>query len=418
MAENIYSQSYDVIVLGAGAAGLMAAASASYRRRSVLILEKSNMAGKKILMSGGGKCNFTNLSVNPDNFISDNTYFSTSALSRYRPEDFIHLVKSHRIAFEERKHGQLFCLGSSREILDMFLAECEEGGIKIQTHFDTHQVYKTPEHLKVRGDKNHFTIEGEKRTSKCGESFKYSCESMIVATGGLSIPTLGGSSFGYQLAENFSIGHVPTFAGLVPFVLTGELQKSLSKLAGVSIEAEITCGSQIFQEFLLFTHRGLSGPVVLQASNYWTKSMPISVNLFPDYDFESLFREWVMKTPNILLRSCLRTHLPKSFVGYIEHEWWAEYKDTPIKKLPVRKLEELASRFREWKIEPGGTEGYKTAEVTMGGVDTKSISSKAFESRNHPGLYFIGEVLDVTGQLGGFNFHWAWASGHAAGTYA
>lgn len=418
MSENIYSQNYDVIVLGGGAAGLMAAISASHRGRSVLVLEKSNMAGKKILMSGGGKCNFTNLNVSSDNFISENAHFPKSALSRYQPEDFVHLVKSHHIAFEERKHGQLFCVGSSREILNMLLEECKQGEIKIQTHFETHQVTKTAAQLKLSGDKNNFTIDGVKRTGRKIERFNYSCESLIVATGGLSIPTLGGSSFGYQLARKFSLGHVPTFAGLVPFVLTEKLQKHLEKLAGVSLHVEITCGFQVFQESLLFTHKGVSGPVVLQASNYWTKPNSISINLFPRQDFKSRFENWIINTPNSLLRSCLREYLPRSFVNYIEHAWWSEHKNTPIKKLPVSKLQELDFKFGEWKIEPVGTEGYKTAEVTLGGVDTNSISSKTFESRDHPGLYFVGEVLDVTGQLGGFNFQWAWASGHAAGTYA
>ena len=417
MVENVNSKKYDVIIMGAGAAGLMAALSASQRDRKVLIVEKSNMPGKKILMSGGGKCNFTNLSVTPENFISQNPRFSTSALSRYIPEDFVRLVESHHINYEERKHGQLFCVGSSREILDMLLVECEAAGIEILTHFDTHEVYRANTDYETNRVKNNFIVRGRIQGNK-NTNVEYSCESLIVATGGLSIPTLGGSSFGYRLAEDFDIGHIPTSAGLVPFVLTGELQGALENLAGVSMDAEIKCDGQMFRESLLFTHKGLSGPVVLQISNYWNKHNPIFINLLPDDDFDSQFKSWLADFPDSLLRSCLRRSLPRSFVSYIENEWWSEYKTTPMRKIPIHKVQELTSMFRAWEIKPSGTEGYKTAEVTLGGVDTNSISSKTFESRNHPGLYFIGEVLDVTGQLGGFNFHWAWASGHAAGSYA
>ena len=417
MVENVNSKKYDVIIMGAGAAGLMAALSASQRDRKVLLDEKRNMPGKEGLMSGGGKCNFTNLSVTPENFVSQNPRFSASALSRYIPEDFVRLVESHHINYEERKHGQLFCVGSSREILDMLLVECKAGGIEILTHFDTHEVNRASADYETNKVKNDFIVRGRIQGNK-NTNVEYSCESLIVATGGLSIPTLGGSSFGYRLAEDFDIGHIPTSAGLVPFVLTGELQGALENLAGVSMDAEIKCDGQMFRESLLFTHKGLSGPVVLQISNYWNKHNPIFINLLPDDDFDSQFKSWLADFPDSLLRSCLRRSLPRSFVSYIENEWWSEYKTTPMRKIPIHKVQELTSMFRAWEIKPSGTEGYKTAEVTLGGVDTNSISSKTFESRNHPGLYFIGEVLDVTGQLGGFNFHWAWASGHAAGSYA
>ena len=412
---------YDVIILGGGAAGLMAGASAASRGRSVLVLEKSNMVGKKILMSGGGRCNFTNLNVTPENFISNNPYFPTSALSRYRPEDFIYLVESHGINYEERKHGQLFCKGSSREVLNALIKECSRNEVFIQTNYEITEIVDSSDRsnrIIPKHPNSNFIIKGINRNKKSEERSEYCCESLIVATGGLSIPTLGGSGFGYELAEKCDVEIRSTQPGLVPFVLEDNLLKDLRNLSGVSVLSEIRCHQQSFSESFLFTHKGLSGPSVLQISNYWKPGDFICINLIPEIETAPQFEDLILRKPNVMLRTAMKDFLPKSLVSYLENNWWNEHRNIPINKIPQKIIKEIYERLGNWKICPAGTEGYRTAEVTLGGVDTNSVSSKTFEVKKYKGLYFVGEVLDVTGQLGGYNFQWAWASGYAAGSFA
>ncbi len=388
---------YDVVILGAGAAGLMCALTAGQRGRRVLVLERANKVGKKILMSGGGRCNFTNLHVEPDRFLSANPDFCKSALSRYTQWDFIELVKRHAIAFHDKGEGQLFCDGSSKAILDMLLTECERAGVRIETRCEV-------EAIDARAGFQVRTSQGP-----------FEAGALVLATGGLSIPSLGGSGFGYDVAKQFGLRVLPCRPGLVPFTFTDAFGALCARLAGVSLPAIVTVADRSFTDAVLFTHRGLSGPAVLQASSYWEPGAPVTVNLLPGHDLIELFKSFRSSQPRALLRTALSVHLPKNLVGEVESLWWKEWADRSIAELPGRLLAELAARFGAWEVRPAATEGYRTAEVTIGGVDTRDLSSKTLASRAHPGLYFIGEVVDVTGHLGGFNFQWAWASGHAAG---
>lgn len=390
---------YDVIIIGAGASGLMCALTAGQRGRKVLVLDSSNKVGKKILMSGGGRCNFTNRTVTPANYICANPHFTKSALSRYTPWDFIALVEKHGIPYEEREHEQLFCLDSARDILDMLLAECALGDVTIKTHTTISA---------VRAQENN----AYQVLSNQGD---FSAPSLVIATGGLSIPTLGSSGFGYELAQQFGLKVLPRRAGLVPFTVTGELKGLCERLSGLALPVEMSCEGASFREALLFTHRGLSGPVALQVSNYWKEGQPVWINLLPELDLPAWLIAQKQAQPKSLLRTVLGGQLAKSLVAELQRLFWDDVNEKCMADLPNKRLQEIGEQLQLWLIKPAGTEGYRTAEVTLGGVDTDAISSKTMECKTQRGLYFIGEVLDVSGHLGGFNFQWAWASGHCAG---
>ena len=413
--ENIY----DVIILGAGAAGLMSAITAGERGKKVLILEKSNKVGKKILMSGGGKSNFTNLNVEPKNFISKNPHFCISALSRYKPEKFIELVKKHKIPFEKRKHNQLFCVNSSKDIVNMLVKESTDVGVKIITHSDTQSI--TPIIIKGEEDSlnlsegNRFEVKG--LFSNTNEGYFFNTRSIVIATGALSIPTLGGSGYGYDVAEKYSLNLLERRAGLVPFMFNGPIKEISDRLSGVSLEVEVSCKNQKFLENLLFTHRGISGPSILQISSYWSPGDPIIINLLPDHDAQLLLMSAKKQKEGLLLRTYLSSLIPKALVLELQNLWWPNFSDKPLAELSNKLLSSIGSNLNAWKLKPSETEGYRTAEVTLGGINTSDISSKTMESNDHPGLYFVGEVLDVSGHLGGFNFQWAWASGYTAGLF-
>lgn len=383
---------FDVIIIGAGAAGLMCAIEAGKRGRAVLVLEHARKPAEKIRISGGGRCNFTNLDVTLEHFLSRNPRFCISALSRYTPRDFIDLVEKHDIAWHEKTLGQLFCDGSASQIIDMLLAEAEAVGVKIQTATNISNVDKGFHLQTDRGD--------------------YTCAALVVATGGPSIPKMGATGFGYDLARQFGLGVVTPRAGLVPLTFDDDLCAAMKKLAGVSQPVRVTCGKAQFEEALLFTHKGLSGPAILQISSYWSRGQQIAIDLAPGVDVFALLRDaktnQPKQSPTSVLAGILAKRLARSITGETE---------TPerLADIPDKRLKELASSVNDWRLTPKGSEGFRTAEVTLGGVDTNELSSKTFEAKEVPGLYFIGEVIDVTGHLGGYNFQWAWASGFAAG---
>ena len=392
----------DVVVLGAGASGLMLAAEAGKRGRSVVVLEKANKVGKKILMSGGGKCNFTNLDVEPSNYISENPHFVISALTRYTNWDFIGLVCEYGIEYEERKHGQLFTIKGAKEILELLLAECNKAKrVQIQTHCEVQSITAQTD--------SGFIIETNQGT--------YHCESLVVATGGLSIPTLGGSGFGYELAQQFGHHVFPTRAGLVPFTFSDHFKEVTTRLSGNALDATLVNDRHQFTEALLFTHRGLSGPSSLQLSNYWHVGENFKIDFFPSQDLVQFFKEKKKSQPKVLLRTLLSEFTAKSIVLELQQLIWAEQSETAIGNFSDLQLEQIADQLHAFSVKPSGTEGYRTAEVTLGGVDTSEVSSKTMESKKQKGLYFIGEVLDVTGHLGGYNFQWAWSSAQAAAQF-
>lgn len=396
------SNQYDVIVLGAGASGLMLAAKAAARGRKVLVVEKANKIGKKILMSGGGKCNFTNLYVEPENFISHNPHFVISALTRYTNWDFIGMVCEYGIDYEERKHGQLFTLNGAKEILSMLLNECEK------TH---HVEIKTSCEVKAIN-----TVDDQ--TFQVATNLGYfQAESVVVASGGLSIPTLGGSGIGYEIAKQFGHHIYPTRAGLVPFTFSDQFKEVTTRLSGNAVEATLSNELIAFTEALLFTHRGLSGPSSLQLSNYWNAGQAFHINFLPSLELFDFLKRKKQSQPKVLIRTLLIELLPKSVVIELQNLIWSEWAETAIGQLSDEKLETIANKLQQFEVKPSGTEGYRTAEVTLGGVDTTEVSSKTMESTKQKGLFFIGEILDVTGHLGGFNFQWAWASAHAASEY-
>tara|TARA_R110001599_G_scaffold353870_1_gene601398 strand:+ start:192519 stop:193739 length:1221 start_codon:yes stop_codon:yes gene_type:complete len=405
------SEQYDVVVLGGGAAGLMCALTASQRGRRVLVLEKANKIGKKILMSGGGRCNFTNLAVEADNFICSNPHFCKSALSRYTQWDFIALVERHGIEYEERKHGQLFCLDSARDILDMLLAECELGQVNILTHSDVSAIdiphNESEEHSRYRLS-----------YSREGKPYNVNCTSVVVATGALSIPTLGGSGQGYEFASQFNIPLKPRRAGLVPFMFSDATRDLCERLAGVSLPVSVSCNGTAFDENILFTHRGVSGPAILQISNYWHPGDAVSVNLLTAVDAATWLCDIKEQQGRLRLTTLLGKHLPKALVEEFQSLWWSAMREKNLREFSDKQLATIGERLNNWQLKPSATEGYRTAEVTLGGVDTDYISSKTMEEKGHPGLFFIGEVMDVTGHLGGFNFQWAWSSGYSAGRHA
>lgn len=398
MSKNLY----DVVVIGAGASGLMLAYKAAQRGRKVLVVEKANKVGKKILMSGGGKCNFTNLYVEPENYISHNPHFVISALSRYTNWDFIGMVCDYGIAYEERKHGQLFTLNGAKEILSMLLAECDKTAlVDIKTSCEVKAVN---------------TVEGQGFQVATNIGY-FEAESVVIASGGLSIPTLGGSAIGYDIAKQFGHHIHPTRAGLVPFTFSDGFKEVTTRLSGNAVEATLSNDLNSFTEALLFTHRGLSGPSSLQLSNYWDVGQSFKIDFLPSVDLNDFLKSKKQSQPKVLLRTLLAEHLPKSVVLELQNLIWAEQADTAMGNISDEKLENIAQRLSSFEVKPSGTEGYRTAEVTLGGVDTAEVSSKTMESKKQKGLFFVGEILDVTGHLGGFNFQWAWASAHAASEY-
>lgn len=388
-----------VIIIGAGAAGLMCAMSAAARGRRVLLLDHANKAGKKILMSGGGRCNFTNLYCEPANFLSHNPHFCKSALARFTQWDFIALVAKHGVPYHEKKLGQLFCDHKSSDILGLLLEECEQAGVDLRLNTSVSE---------ISHHEGGYRLETSQGPAQC--------ESLVIATGGLSIPTLGATGFGYQVARQFGHTVLPTRAGLVPFTVTDPQLKALCEaLSGTSVEdCRVSCNGQSFVENILFTHRGLSGPAILQISSYWQPGDVVGIDLLPALDLPTWLAEQQRERPNSELKTLLAELFTKKMAGLLAEQW---FTSKPMKQYSPGELKAIAERLGNWQLVPAGTEGYRTAEVTLGGVDTREVSSKTLESLKSPGLYFVGEVLDVSGHLGGFNFQWAWASGYAAAQY-
>jgi predicted Rossmann fold flavoprotein len=386
---------FDVLIIGGGAAGLMCALTAAQRGRSVLVVEHANRVGKKILMSGGGRCNFTNLHTTPADFLSRNPHFCKSALARYRPADFLEMVERHGIAWHEKELGQLFCDDSSKQIVKMLLDECAAVGVRIDVdcavsavgHVDGAFVIDT-----ARG--------------------RHRAQSLVVATGGLSIPSMGATGFGYELARQFGHSVLPTRAGLVPLTLSGTHQEHYADLAGVALPVIARCQDAEFRNAMLITHRGLSGPAILQISSYWQPGAELRLDLLPGQDGYEALLDQQARHPAAELKTILGELFPKRLAQRLCETW---FENKAMRHIRKQTLRTMAEQLQHWPITASGTEGYRTAEVTLGGVDTDGLSSSTMESRRQKGLYFVGEVVDVTGHLGGFNFQWAWASGRAAG---
>lgn len=388
-------ESFDAIIVGAGAAGMFCAALAGQAGQRVLLLDNGKKPGRKILMSGGGRCNFTNLYVEPAAYLSQNPHFCKSALARYTQWDFIDLVGKHGIVWHEKTLGQLFCDDSAQQIVDLLVAECEKGNVT--------QRLRT-EILSVERDDNGYTLQLNGGTVQAAK--------LVIASGGLSMPGLGASPFGYKIAEQFGLKVLPTRAGLVPFTLHKPLLEQVQTLSGVSVPSVITAeNGTVFRENLLFTHRGLSGPAVLQISSYWLPGEFVTINLVPECDLAEFLNQQRDAHPNQSLKNTLGMQLPKRLVECLQQ--LGQIPDVTLKQLNSRDQEKLVETLTAWRVQPNGTEGYRTAEVTLGGVDTHELSSRTMEARNVPGLYFIGEVMDVTGWLGGYNFQWAWSSAWA-----
>jgi predicted Rossmann fold flavoprotein len=396
VAHAVAGATFDAVILGGGAAGLMCALTAGQRGRRVLVVEHANRVGKKILMSGGGRCNFTNTGTTPGNFISVNPHFCKSALARYTPQDFIAMVERHGIAHHEKELGQLFCDDSSKQIVAMLLAECAAAGVRIETGCSIDR---------VQHGAGGFHVHTARGT--------FAADSLVVATGGLSIPAMGATGFGYELARQFDHDVLPTRAGLVPLTLSGKHQERLADLSGVAFPVTARCGDASFSNFMLITHRGVSGPAILQVSSYWQPGAELRLDLLPGRDAFETLRELRQERPAAELRTVLGELLPKRFAQRLCE---GQLSSRPMKQYNLPQLRDIGMELSDWPLVASGTEGYRTAEVTLGGVDTDQLSSSTMQSRRVPGLYFIGEVVDVTGWLGGYNFQWAWASGHAAGT--
>ncbi len=390
----------DVVIVGAGAAGLMCAIEAGRRGRRVVVIEHASKPAEKIRISGGGRCNFTNLHASPEHYLSKNPRFCISALSRYSAQDFISLVEKHGIAYHEKTLGQLFCDGSSQQIVAMLLKECRDSRVTILLQTGVEEISNPDRHFIVR------TSNGE-----------FACESLVVASGGLSIPKMGATGLGYEIARQFGLTVVPTRAALVPFTLAETELRLWSALSGVALEAEVRCGSRCFREGMLFTHRGLSGPAMLQISSYWQPKETLGVNLAPQCDVSAMLKRQKKSQGQQDAGTALSTILPRRLAHLIAEQHLPGGNVARLGDARDRLLEQLGSAVNDWRIVPEGTEGYRTAEVTLGGVDTAELSSQTMMSRKVEGLYFIGEVVDVTGHLGGFNFQWAWASGFVAGQY-
>lgn len=389
--------SKDVVVIGAGAAGMMCAIEAGKRGRSVLLLDHASRLAEKIRISGGGRCNFTNRHTRPENFLSHNPHFCRSALARFTPQDFIALVEKHDIPYHEKKLGQLFCDGSSQQIIDLLRQACDVAGVAWQMPCQVKNVNHE--------ESGKFVLETDRGSVVA--------DSVVIATGGLSIPQIGASPFGYRIAEQFDIAVTPLRPALVPLTFSPEQWTTFVNLPGISIDATVSCNKTSFRENLLITHRGLSGPAILQISSYWQPGDTLHINLLPDSDVAALLL--AQRHSAALLSNLLAQYLPRRFA-----QTWSETAGLikPMNQYSEQEIKQIAAQLRDWQVTPSGTAGYKKAEVTLGGVDTRELSSKTMSAKKIPGLYFIGEVVDVTGQLGGFNFQWAWASGYAAGQFA
>jgi predicted Rossmann fold flavoprotein len=389
-------QKCDVLIIGAGAAGMMCGIEAGKRKRRVILLEHSEKIGRKILISGGGRCNFTNINAVPSSFVSQNPHFCKSALARYTPQDFIALVKHHRIKFHEKKLGQLFCDVTAQSIVDLLVNECRAAGNELKLGCKVEAIEKN----------SHFTVRTNKGT--------FASESIVIATGGLSVPKVGATGYGYDVARQFGLSIVKPTAALDGFNLNENDLRYFRELSGVSVDTQVSCGGAAFRENILFTHSGLSGPASLQASLYWEPSLPVVINLLPDIDTFSWLTQMRTEHPRSIIRNVLSEILPKRFAeSFCEY---LSFKDN-MAELSDKRLQEIAETLKGWRVFPEGTVGFRKAEVTKGGVDTTELSSKTMESNKVPGLYFIGEVVDVTGQLGGYNFQWAWSSGFVAGQF-
>jgi len=389
----------DVVIIGAGAAGMMCAIEAGKRGRSVVIVDHAKAVGEKIRISGGGRCNFTNLYAGPDNFISNNRHFMKSALKQYTQHDFIDWIGRHSIAWHEKTLGQLFCDDSAKQIVDMLLGEMRDAGIelKLQTAMTSHR--KTADGFEI----------------ELSDGSQMSCSSLVIASGGKSIPKMGATGFGYDVARQYDLTLTETRPALVPLTFGPEMLTRFKPLAGVSIDTAITCGKTAFEEAMLFTHRGLSGPAILQISSFWREGDEISICFRPDFDLFSALKTARSANGRQALQTALSEHLPKRLALLLAEESGLE---GPIGNLSDTKLQSFIDHLHHWKLTPTGSEGYRTAEVTLGGIDTDGLDSKTLQSRAVPGLFFIGEVVDVTGWLGGFNFQWAWSSGWCAGQHA
>ena len=392
------TEQFDVIVVGAGAAGMMSAIEAGKRGRKVLLVDHAKKIGEKIRISGGGRCNFTNIHTHPSKFISNNPKFVISALKQYTQNNFIDLIKKHNIKFHEKKLGQLFCDESAQQIIDMLLLECEMAKVVLKKDTTIDDIDKQ--------DDKYFIVVG---------SDKYFCQSLIVATGGLSIPKIGASKFGYDIAQKFGLKVIETLPALVPLTFSEKILEICKELTGLSVEAVVSFKKTFFEEGMLFTHRGLSGPSILQISSYWKLGDNIKVNLSPKLDVDKFLNERKISNPKQDISIIVSEILPKRLAHIICNE---NNVNGNICELSNKVLTSLSNSINAWAINPTGTEGYRTAEVTLGGIDTEEISSKTMMSNKHPGLFFIGEVVDVTGHLGGYNFQWAWSSGYVAGQYA
>ncbi len=392
------TEQFDVIVVGAGAAGMMSAIEAGKRGRKVLLVDHAKKIGEKIRISGGGRCNFTNIHTHPSKFISNNPKFVISALKQYTQNNFIDLIKKHNIKFHEKKLGQLFCDESAQQIIDMLLLECEMAKVVLKKDTIIDDIDK-------QNDK-YFIVVG---------SDKYFCQSLIIATGGLSIPKIGASKFGYDIAQKFGLKVIETLPALVPLTFSEKILAICKELTGLSVEAVVSFKKTFFEEGMLFTHRGLSGPSILQISSYWKLGDNIKVNLSPKLDIDKFLNERKISNPKQDISITVSEILPKRLAHIICNE---NNVNGNICELSNKVLTSLSNSINAWAINPTGTEGYRTAEVTLGGIDTEEISSKTMMSNKHPGLFFIGEVVDVTGHLGGYNFQWAWSSGYVAGQYA
>lgn len=389
-------KNFDVIIIGAGAAGLMCAIEAGKRGRRVLVLDHANKVGKKILMSGGGRCNFTNYVIEPHHYISANPHFCKSALKRYTSSDFINLVKHYQIPFHEKSHGQLFCDNKASDIVAMLLSLCKDANVFIRLQTSIERV----------------VTEGSKYNLVLNSGERLSSQALVIATGGLSIPTMGASPYGYQLAAQFGINVLPTRSGLVPFTLQPEEKAQLSVLSGVSVPCRVQCNGKSFTLDMLFTHRGLSGPAMLQISSYWNPGDVLQIDLDANDEWAHDLPQRKRHEPRIRLKNCFSEALPKRVTSTILAE---DLLNRELQHFSDQELKKIQASIKQWCIKPNGTEGYRTAEVTLGGVNTDMLSSQTMEVKSIPGLYFIGEVVDVTGWLGGYNFQWAWSSGWAAG---
>ncbi len=394
------TQNFDTIIIGAGGAGLMCAIESGKKKQRVLVLDHAEKIGKKILISGGGRCNFTNHGASADRYISNNKHFCKSAFAQYTQDDFIALVKKHGIAFHEKKLGQQFCDGSAQQIVDMLLKECADHNVRISLHTTINKVSKEDDGL--------FYV-------NCN-SGQYKAKKLVIATGGLSIPKMGATNFGHKIAEQFGLEVTPLTPALVPFTFSTKDLERYTDLSGISIDADVSCGKRSFRENILITHRGVSGPAILQISSYWKAGQDIKINMLPDLDWYEFISEKRAENPKTELKTILSEILAKRFVSRLFE--WGDLDNKPLGQVSDKYIAEIERYFTHYTIKPNGTEGYRKAEVTLGGVSTKELDSKTLMSKKIENLYFIGEVVDVTGWLGGYNFQWAWSSGFACGNAA